>query len=67
MRAHYAVAIVVSILLGLGLKLFVFSAPAAGTNATAKGGGMDVSKMHEGKTLPRATMHDMTFVYSDGD
>jgi hypothetical protein len=66
MRAHYAVAVVAVILVGVGVKLLVFSAPTAEADVPVV--SMDISKMHENsKNLSTQQMHDMTFVFSDGD
>jgi hypothetical protein len=69
MRIHHAAAAVAAlILVGLATKLFFFSAPPAeATPNTAKSSSMDISKMQENLNLPIQKMHDMTFVYSDGD
>jgi hypothetical protein len=66
MRAYYAVTIVAIILVGLGLKLFVFSAPEADASVV-ESFRMDISKMQENSNLPTQKIHDMTFIYSDGD
>ena len=67
MRKHHIAAIVVTILVGFAVKVF-FLAPTAEANVhAAKGAGMDVSRMHENRTLPVQAMHDMTFVYSHED
>ena len=62
--AHYAIAIVAVILIEFGVKLFFFSAPTAEAGLTSR---MDIAKMHENANLPVQHVHDMTFVYSDGD
>ncbi len=69
MRVHHAIAIVAIILIGFGLKLTFFSAPAADANARSdEGVRMDVSHMQQSiKGLPEQKMHDMTFVFSEGD
>ena len=66
MRAHHAIAAVAIVLLGLVVKLFVFSAPVAGADGRQIK-GLDISKMHQSRNLPAQIMHDMTFVYSDSD
>ena len=65
MRKHHIAAIVATILLAFAVKVFFF-APIAEANILT-GAGMDVSRMHENRTLPVHAMHDMTFVYSHGD
>ena len=47
---------------------FFFSSPTAEANVdTLKRFSMDVSKMHENAKLPEEKIHDMTFVFSQGD
>jgi hypothetical protein len=67
MRKHHIAAIVATILVAFAVKVF-FLAPTAEANIHAvKGASMDVSRMHENRTLPVQAVHDMTFVYSHGD
>jgi hypothetical protein len=66
MRAHYTVVFVAIILIGLGLKLTFFAAPPA--EAVVARVSMDVFQMHQNaKNLPTQKIHDMTFVFSEGD
>jgi hypothetical protein len=65
--AHYAIAVVASILVAFGVKLFFFSAPSAEAGLAVKSSRMDISKIHENTNFPIQKMYDMTFVYSDGD
>ena len=65
MHKHHIAAIVATILLAFAVKVFFF-APTAEANILT-GAGMDVSRMHENRTLPVHAMHDMTFVYSHAD
>ena len=69
MRAHHAITIVAAILVGFGLKLIFFSAPIAEADVgSVKSVSMDISEMHQSiKNLPVEKLHDMTFVFSDGD
>jgi hypothetical protein len=68
MRAHHAIAIAAVLLVGFGLKLVFFSAPAGADVASVKNVGVDVSQMHRNiKNLPAEKFHDMTFVFSEGD
>jgi hypothetical protein len=68
MRAYHVIAVAVTLAAVLGLKLFVFSAPRAEADVhTGRSAGMDNSRMHENRNLTAQAMHDMTFVYSDGD
>jgi hypothetical protein len=47
MRSHYAIALVAVILIGFGVKLFFFTAPAAEADIRAvKGGSMNVLQIH---------------------
>jgi hypothetical protein len=66
MRAPYAFTLIAAIVVGIALKLFFFSAPPAEADVRA-GFGLDVSKMHQNQNLPMQKMHDMSFVFSDGD
>ena len=67
MRAHYAIAVVAVILIGFGAKLFFFAPTAEADIRVVKGVGLDVLHMHENKNLPVQKIHDMSFVFSDGD
>jgi hypothetical protein len=69
MRVHHGIAIVAIILIGLGLKLTFFSArPAEADAPPVETVRMDISQMHQNiKNLPEQRMHDMTFVFSEGD
>jgi hypothetical protein len=72
MRAHHAVAIVTVVLIGFGVKLFFFSAPVAEANTPAVASArMDILEMHRShpniQILQPQKLHDMTFVFSDGD
>jgi hypothetical protein len=64
MRSHHAIAVAAIILVGFGVKLFFFTPTAV---AEVHGVSMDISRMHENKTLPDQKLHDMTFVFSDAD
>jgi hypothetical protein len=70
MRAHHAIAVVAVILIGLGVKLFFFSAAEADTS-TVPSASVDPLQMHidhpNVKNLPSYKLHDMTFVFSEGD
>ena len=67
MRAHHAIAIVAVVLIGFGLKQTLFSAPPAEA-VPVEVVRMDISKMHQNiRNLPEQRMHDMTFVFSEGD
>jgi hypothetical protein len=63
MRLHYATAVVAIVLIGLGVKLFFFSAPAAEADIHGvKNGSMNVFQMNIDhpniKTLPVLDVKD---------
>jgi hypothetical protein len=62
MRLRHATAVVATVLVGFGVKLFFFPAPIA--EADTKSSSMNVLQMHH-KGLPVQKMSDMTFVFSD--
>ncbi|QWG16539.1 hypothetical protein KMZ68_16180 [Bradyrhizobium sediminis] len=65
MRSHPVIAIATVILVGFGVKLTFFSAPKAAANLGSAGSvGVSVAQT---KILPVEKVHDMTFVFSDGD
>jgi len=67
MRVHHAIAIVAVVLIGFGLKLTFFSAPPAEA-VPVEGMRMDIFQMHQNiRDLAEQRMHDMTFVFSEGD
>ncbi len=73
MRTHHAIGAVVGVfLIGVGVKLFFFSVPAAEAYIhAAESYNMNVLQMHinhpNRKDLPAQKMHDMSFVFSDSD
>jgi hypothetical protein len=69
MRAHHAIAVVVVFLVGLGLKLSLFSAPSAeAETGSIENFRVDVFNMQRNvQTLPVEKSYDMTFVYSGAD
>ena len=67
MRKHHIVAILATILLAFAVKVFFLALNAEANIRAVNGAVMDVSRMHENKTLPLQAMHDMTFVYSQVD
>jgi len=67
MRIHHIAAIVATILLAFAVKVFFFAPTAEANIRTVTGAGIDVSRMHENRTLPVQAMHDMSFVYSHED
>ena len=62
-RARDAFAIVATMLVGIGLKLFFFSPPVA----KAEIARMDIGAMHSAVSpdMPSQQLNDMTFVYAD--
>ena len=69
MRANHFIAAAVAVSIAIAVKVLFLSGPAAEASADnlKTGAGLDVSKMHENAKLPEQAMHDMTFVFSDGD
>ena len=68
MRLRHVTAIITLVLIGFGVKLFLFPAPAAEANTNiGRNIGIDVSEMHKNLNLPEQKLHDMTFVFSDAD
>ena len=70
MRAHHVIiAAVAVILIGFSVKLIFFWAPTAEANLlSVKSVSMDISEMHRNtKNVPVQKIHDMTFVFADGD
>ena len=72
MRTHHAIAVVAVMLIGFGVKLFFFPAPAAEADTPAvASASMNILQMHINhpniKNLKEHELHDMTFVFSDGD
>jgi len=65
MRSHSLIAIAAVILVGFGVKLAFFSAPNAAADLNSAR-NVDVS-VAQTKNLPVQKIHDMTFVFSDGD
>ena len=65
MRTPPATAIATVILVGFGVKLAFFSAQKAAADLGSTGSvGVSVAQT---KALPVQKVHDMTFVFSDGD
>jgi hypothetical protein len=74
MRFKYVILIPTVLIVGFGVKLMFFSGPTAVAKVNAvQSSSTDVPKMHVDKTrppyreLPIEKIHDMTFVFSDGD
>ena len=65
MRAHHAIVVVAIVLIGFGLKLTFFSAPPAEADVLES---IEVFQMNQNiENLPTQKLHDMTFVFSEGD
>jgi hypothetical protein len=70
MRAHHVIIAAVAVtLIGIGVKLIFFWAPTAeATILSVKSPSMDISELHRNtKNLPTQKIHDMAFVFPDGD
>ena len=72
MRAHHVIAVVTVLIIGLGAKQFFFPATEAEADIRAvPSASMNVFQMHidhpNMKNIPVQKIHDMTFVFSDGD
>ena len=67
MRKHHVAAILATILLAFAVKVFFLALNAEANIRAVNGAVMDVSRMHENKTLPVQASHDMSFVYSHGE
>jgi hypothetical protein len=63
MRAHYAIALVVIVLVAFGVKLFFWSAPTAEAD-TSSVESMRIDEMYKNADLPEQEIHDMTFVFA---
>ena len=72
MRAHHVIAVIAVLVIGVGVKQFFFPATQAEADIQAAGSArMNVLQMQTDypniKNLPVQKMHDMTFVFADGD
>ena len=69
MKVHHAIAVVVALVIGLGAKQLLFPPKLAKADVSII--GIDPHQMtieHPDRySHPVQKMHDMTFVYSDGD
>jgi hypothetical protein len=68
-HAHHVIAVVAAILIGVGVKLMLFTAPTAEADVlSVKSMGVDVAQLHRNaKNLPVQTLHDMSLVFLGGD
>jgi len=62
MRKYHIAAILGTILLAFAVKVFFLALNAEANMRAVNGAAMDVSRMHENRTLPVQAMHDMTHV-----
>jgi hypothetical protein len=71
MRAHHVIiAAVAVIMVGFGVKLIFFWAPTVEAKLSMESVSMDISEIHRNtntKNLPVQKIHDMSFVFSEGD
>jgi hypothetical protein len=70
MRAYPVIIAAVSvILIGFGVKLIFFTEPIAEAKVlSVESMSMDISELHRNtNNLPVQKIHDMSFVFSDGD
>ena len=70
MRARHAIATAIAVIvIGFGGKLIFFSAPTAEAQLlSTKSASMDIYRLQRnGKDLPAQKIHDMTFIFADGE
>jgi hypothetical protein len=68
MRSNHIIVIATVVAVCFGVKLVFFSAPTAEANVQAgKSLGMHESKVPVSAMLPMRRVHNMTFVFADGD
>jgi hypothetical protein len=69
MRAYQVLAIVAVILIGFSVKLIFFNPPVAEADSVSiQPVRMDISQLHQNaKNIPIQTIHDMSFVFANGD
>jgi Bacterial regulatory helix-turn-helix protein, lysR family len=72
MRVHHVIAVIVVLVIGVGVKQFFFPATQAEADVhAAPSASMNVLQAQTDypniKNLPAQKMHDMTFVFADGD
>jgi hypothetical protein len=68
-RRRHVIAVLVVLIIGIGAKQFFFPATKAAADAIPSV-SMDVMQMHHDidiKNIPVQKMHDMTFVFTEGD
>ncbi len=69
MHAHHVIAVVAAILIGVGVKLMLITAPTAEADLlSVKSVGVDVAQLHpNAKNVPAQKFHDMSLVLPGGD
>ena len=72
MRAHYVMAVVAVVLVGIGVKLPFFTAPIAEADSRSiESASVDIPQMHHGiRNIQAQKFHDMSLVFPvlpDGD
>lgn len=68
MRRHHLIAVVVVLVVGAVIKIAFLGARAEAEFKERMDTGVDVARMQSNAAkLPAQTMHDMTFVYTDGE
>ena len=68
MRSHHIIAVAAVIVVGVGVKIFLFSPRAEASLEAPTNAKIEIIQMqHDIKNLPVQKMHDMTFIYSDRD
>ena len=69
MRSHHVIAVVAILIIGLGVKQFLFPPKRAEADMQAiPSASMNVAQMHgdiDLKTLPVQKMNDKTFIFTD--
>ena len=67
MRAHHLITVIAVILVGVGLKLLFFTAPAAeAVSLPVKSAGVDVSRLHQNaRNLPVEKFHGAPLTFGD--
>ncbi len=64
MRARHAISVVAVLVVGFAVKLFFFPAPSAEAEMVQT---LNISQMFLGKNIPEQKLHDMSFVFSEGN
>ena len=64
MRARHAISVIVVLVVGFAVKLFFFPAPPDEAEMVQT---LNVSQMFLGKNIPEQKLHDMSFVFSEGN